>query len=70
MTDTPRTDEAFASCSTLTLLICSRELETENAKLKYAIRNSEAWADEYCIVCHCHTHDGHAVGCLMEKPND
>ncbi len=43
MTDTPRTDEAFATCCTLTLLICSRELEIENATLKARIAELTEW---------------------------
>lgn len=41
MTATPRTDEAFASYCTLTLLICSRELEIENATLRDRIKDLE-----------------------------
>ena len=42
MSDTPRTDEAFTSCCTMTLLACSRELEAENTTLKARIAELES----------------------------
>ena len=43
-----------------------RDYKREVACLKEAIRDSETWCDDFCIVCDNHISNGHGEECPMQ----